>query len=114
LIRRNMNRLTQVMTEIPNIIHGLSRGLDPEVLDTGFGLQQGVPVSFAPQTDALGVILPSNSAAVNALWIPATALGVPVILKPGRDEPWTPWRLIQAMIAAGLPAEAFSLYPTNH
>jgi len=39
---------------------------------------------------------------------------VPVLLKPGREEPWTPWRIIQAFIKAGAPAEAFSLYPTQH
>jgi acyl-CoA reductase-like NAD-dependent aldehyde dehydrogenase len=37
-----------------------------------------------------------------------------VLLKPGRDEPWTPYRLIQAFIAAGCPAEAFGFYPTDH
>jgi acyl-CoA reductase-like NAD-dependent aldehyde dehydrogenase len=39
---------------------------------------------------------------------------VPVLLKPGREEPWTPWRIIQAFIKAGCPPEAFSLYPTQH
>ena len=39
---------------------------------------------------------------------------MPVILKPGREEPWTPWRIIQAFIAAGAPAEAFGFYPTDH
>jgi acyl-CoA reductase-like NAD-dependent aldehyde dehydrogenase len=37
-----------------------------------------------------------------------------VIIKPGREEPWTPFRLIQAFIAAGGPAEAFGFYPTDH
>jgi acyl-CoA reductase-like NAD-dependent aldehyde dehydrogenase len=37
-----------------------------------------------------------------------------VILKPGREEPWTPSRLIQAFIAAGCPPEAFGFYPTDH
>ena len=114
LIRRNMQRLGIVFAEIDVIISGLSRGLNLDVLDHGMGQQNGVPVSFAVQTDSLGVILPSNSPAVNALWIPSLALGVPVVLKPGREEPWTPWRIIQAMIKAGLPAEAFSLYPTSH
>lgn len=114
LIRRNMQRLGIVFAEIDVILRGLSRGLNLEVLDYGFGEQNGVPVSFAVQTDSLGVILPSNSPAVNALWIPAIALWVPVVLKPGREEPWTPWRIIQSMIKAGLPAEAFSLYPTSH
>ena len=58
--------------------------------------------------------MPSNSPAVNSLWLPAIALKIPVILKPGREEPWTPFRLIQAFIAAGCPAEAFGFYPTDH
>jgi acyl-CoA reductase-like NAD-dependent aldehyde dehydrogenase len=58
--------------------------------------------------------MPSNSPAVNSLWLPAVPLKIPVIIKPGRDEPWTPYRLIQAFIAAGCPAEAFGFYPTDH
>jgi acyl-CoA reductase-like NAD-dependent aldehyde dehydrogenase len=37
-----------------------------------------------------------------------------VVLKPGREDPLTPFRLIQAMIAAGFPREAFGFYPTTH
>src|SRR5204863_3542729 len=62
----------------------------------------------------LGLVMPSNSPAVNSLWLPAIALKTPVIIKPGKEEPWTPWRLIQACIAAGAPAEAFGFYPTDH
>jgi acyl-CoA reductase-like NAD-dependent aldehyde dehydrogenase len=58
--------------------------------------------------------MPSNSPAVNSLWLPAIPLKTPVVLKPGRDEPWTPYRLIQAFVAAGVPAEAFGFYPTDH
>jgi acyl-CoA reductase-like NAD-dependent aldehyde dehydrogenase len=39
---------------------------------------------------------------------------IPVVLKPGREDPITPYRLVQAMIAAGFPAEAFGFYPTSH
>ena len=46
--------------------------------------------------------MPSNSPAVNSLWLPAIALKTPVIIKPGQEEPWTPYRLIQAFIAAGV------------
>jgi acyl-CoA reductase-like NAD-dependent aldehyde dehydrogenase len=58
--------------------------------------------------------MPSNSPAVNSLWLPSIALKTPVIIKPGREEPWTPFRLIQAFIAAGVPAEAFGFYATDH
>lgn len=114
LIRMNMQRLHGVFGQVPTIFKGLSRGLPPEILDGGHCLQEGVRLSFVPTTDALGVILPSNSPAVNALWIPALAMKTPVVLKPGREEPWTPWRVIQAFIKAGAPPEAFSFYPAGH
>lgn len=114
LIRMNMKRLGGIFADIETIFRGLSRGLDWEVLDQGYGEQGGAPVSFSATTDELAVILPSNSPAVNALWIPAIAMKVPVLLKPGREEPWTSWRIIQAFIKAGCPPEAFSLYPTQH
>ncbi|MFN3651077.1 MAG: aldehyde dehydrogenase family protein [Armatimonadota bacterium] len=114
LVRRNMGKIHQVFSQMPTVLKGLTRGLDPEVIDSGFGTQAGVPVSYFATTDALGVVLPSNSPGVNSLWMPAVALKVPVVLKPGREEPWTPYRVIQAFIAAGAPPEAFSFYPTDH
>ncbi len=114
LIRMNMKRLGGIFADIGIILRGLTRGMDLDVLDRGYGVQGGAPVSYHCVTDNLAVILPSNSPAVNALWIPAIALGVPVILKPGREEPWTPWRVIQSLIKAGIPREAFGFYPTGH
>ena len=114
LIRMNMERLAGVFNEVPTIFKGLSRGLDPEVLDGGHCQQSGVRVSFTPNAGFLGVVLPSNSPAVNALWAPAIGMKMPVVLKPGREEPWTPWRLIQAFIKVGAPPEAFSFYPADH
>src|SRR5262249_56162571 len=46
--------------------------------------------------------------------ISGVALKLPLILKPGAAEPWTPFRIIQALIRAGAPREAFSFYPTDH
>jgi len=114
LVRRNMGKIYQVFAEMPTILKGLTRGMDLSVIDNGSGEQAGVPVSFFAVTDALGVVLPSNSPGVNSLWMPAIALQVPVVLKPGKDEPWSPWRIVQAFIAAGCPPEAFSFYPTDH
>ncbi len=114
LIRMNLKRLGGIFGQIEDILRGLTRGLDLDVIDQGYGEQGGAPVSYVAAADSLGVILPSNSPAVNALWIPSIALKVPVVLKPGREEPWTPWRVIQAFIKAGCPPEAFSLYATQH
>jgi Aldehyde dehydrogenase family len=114
LVRRNMNRIGTVLSQIETILHGLTRGLDLSILDNGFGELGGIPVSYFAATNSLGVIMPSNSPAVNALWLPAIALKIPVVLKPGREEPFTPWRLIRSFLAAGIPAEAFGFYPTDH
>lgn len=114
LCRRNMGKIYEVFTEMGTILGGLTRGMDMEILDQGYGEQNGSPVSFFPVTKSLGVVLPSNSPGVNSIWMPAVALKIPVVLKPGREEPWTPFRIIQAFIAAGCPPEAFCFYPTSH
>lgn len=114
MARRNAAKIHHVLTEMPSVLRGLMRGLDPAIVDRGSGEQDGVPVSYVAQTDALGVVLPSNSPGVNSLWLPALALGVPLMLKPGSAEPWTPLRIVQACIAAGFPAEAFAYLPTDH
>lgn len=114
LCRKNMQKVAGVMRDIRIVLKGLMRGMDPAVLDDGLGMHDGVPVWYVPNTEALGAVLPSNSPGVHSLWVPAIALKTPVILKPGREEPWTPMRIARAMIAAGIPEEAFSLYPTDH
>ena len=114
LVRRNMRKIASVLTEMPTVLGGLTRGLDLSVLDAGHGTHDGHAISFYPRTQALGVVLPSNSPGVHSLWVPAIPLKIPLVLKPGSAEPWTPYRLIQAFIKAGVPAEAFSYYPTDH
>ena len=114
MVRRNMEKIHLALTKMQMVLNGLSRGLDLSILDSGSGEQFGTRLSYFPTTRALGLVMPSNSPAVNSLWLPAIALKTPVIIKPGKEEPWTPYRLIQAFIAAGAPAEAFGFYPTDH
>ena len=114
MVRRNMEKIHHALTHMRTVLNGLTRGLPLEVIDRGYGEQNGAAVSYYPTTNALGLVMPSNSPAVNSLWLPAIALKTPVIIKPGRDEPWTPYRLIQAFIAGGAPREAFGFYPTDH
>lgn len=114
MVRRNMEKIHYALTHLDTILNGLTRGLDLRILDTGHGEQNGTKLSYFPTSQALGLVMPSNSPAVNSLWLPAIALKTPVVIKPGKDEPWTPYRLIQAFLAAGAPAEAFGFYPTDH
>jgi acyl-CoA reductase-like NAD-dependent aldehyde dehydrogenase len=114
LARRNMGKIRGVLAEAGNVLNGLTRHIDWQVLDRGFGELEGQALSFYPRTDSLGVVLPSNSPGVHSLWIPAVPLKIPLVLKPGSAEPWSPYRIIQAFIRAGAPREAFSFYPTDH
>lgn len=114
LVRKNMKKIHGVMAEIDSVLSGLTRGLDLKILDAGFGVHEGHAVSFFPRTQSLGVILPSNSPGVHSLWAPSIAMKIALVLKPGSSEPWSPYRILQAMIKAGVPKEAFSYYPTDH
>jgi hypothetical protein len=110
MVRRNMAKIHAALANMPAILNGLTRRLDLSVLDKGYGER----LCFYPASQSLGLVMPSNSPAVNSLWLPAIPLKIPVVIKPGREEPWTPFRLIQAFIAAGCPAEAFGFYPADH
>jgi acyl-CoA reductase-like NAD-dependent aldehyde dehydrogenase len=114
LVRRNMSKIAGVMTEMRTVLRGLTRGLDLSLLDAGYGEHEGHALSFYPRTQSLGVVLPSNSPGVHSLWVPAIALKIPLVLKPGSAEPWSPFRLAQAFMKAGCPPEAFSYYPADH
>jgi acyl-CoA reductase-like NAD-dependent aldehyde dehydrogenase len=110
LVRHNMDKVRGVMAEMENVLRGLTRGVPLEVLDRG----HAAGLSFFPRANTLGVVLPNNSPGVHALWIPAIALKTALVLKPGSAEPWTPYRVIQALIKAGAPPEAFHFYPSDH
>lgn len=114
LARKNMLKIRSMLAEMRNVLNGLTRNLAWEVLDRGFGEIDGHALSFFPRGNSLGVVLPNNSPGVHSLWIPAFALRIPLVLKPGSSEPWTPCRIIQALISAGAPSEVFSFYPADH
>ena len=114
LCQQNMGKIHGVLDNIETVLDGLTRGLDLQILDTGWDVQNERTLSYVCETDALGAVLPSNSPGVHSLWIPAVALKVPLVLKPGREEPWTPYRIAQAFMEAGAPPEAFSFYPTDY
>lgn len=113
-VRRNMAKVHGVLSRVDEVLHGLTRGLDLSVLDEGIAETDGRLLSFFPRADALGVVLPSNSPGVHSLWAPSTVLKMPLVLKPGSAEPWTPLRIVQAWIEAGAPADAFAYYPADH
>ena len=114
LVRRNMEKIRGVLSGMETILAGLTRNLDLDILEKGVGEAGGHALSFIPRSPTLGIVLPSNSPGVHALWVPTIALRTALVLKPGSAEPWTPYRLIQSFIKAGAPPEAFGFYPADH
>jgi acyl-CoA reductase-like NAD-dependent aldehyde dehydrogenase len=111
MCRANMKKNAFVLAEMRNILTSLTRGLSFNILTSGHGEERGVPVSFQAQSPVLGVVLPSNSPGVHTLWLPIVPLQVGLVLKPGPQEPWTPYRVAAAFSEAGIPREAISIYP---
>ena len=112
MCRANMAKNSFVLKNMEKILDCLTRGLPLGILTDGYGEEgRGVTVSYQAQSPVLAAVLPSNSPGVHTLWLPAIALQLGLVLKPGPQEPWTPYRIFAAFTEAGVPREAFALYP---
>lgn len=108
----NMQKNHFVLSHMDQVLDCLTRGLDLNILTNGYGVEQrGVVVSYQAQSPVLGLVLPSNSPGVHTLWLPVIPMQVGLVLKPGPQEPWTPYRMAAAFTEAGIPPEAISIYP---
>jgi len=111
----NMGKSAYVMKNMGKVLDALTRGLPLDVFSNGYGEEgRGIKISYQATTNACGWVLPSNSPGVHTLWLPVIPLQIGLVLKPGSSEPWTPYRMFEAMVKAGIPREAFCLYPGPH
>ena len=111
MCRANMKKNAFVLSRMRDILTSLTRGLDFDVLTKGYAEERGVPISYQAQTPVLGLVLPSNSPGVHTLWLPVVPMQIGLVLKPGPQEPWTPYRMAGAFFEVGIPREAVSIYP---
>ena len=112
MVELGMSKNAFVLNNMERILDSLTRGLPLDILSAGWGKEaRGIPVSYQVQTPVLGAVLPSNSPGVHTLWLPVVPLQIGLVLKPGPQEPWTPYRMFAAYEAAGIPREVWSLYP---
>src|SRR5882672_7039051 len=108
----NMAKNHFVLSNMDRILDCLTRGLDLEILSRGYGMEsRGVIVSYQTQSPVLALVLPSNSPGAHTLWLPVIPMQIGLVLKPGPQEPWTPYRMAAAFFEAGVPREAISIYP---
>jgi acyl-CoA reductase-like NAD-dependent aldehyde dehydrogenase len=90
MCRANMSKNHFVLSNMDKILDCLTRGLDLEILTRGYGME---------------------SRGVHTLWMPVIPMQIGLVLKPGPQEPWTPYRMAAAFFQAGVPREAISIYP---
>jgi acyl-CoA reductase-like NAD-dependent aldehyde dehydrogenase len=64
--------------------------------------------------DVFAVHASGNHPGTHSLWPEALALGYRVAVRPSRREPFTPYRLISALRAAGFADDQVVLLPTDH
>jgi len=112
MCKANMAKNHFVLSNMDRILDCLTRGLPLEILTRGYGDEgRGVIVSYQAQSPVLGLVLPSNSPGVHTLWLPVIPMQIGLVLKPGPQEPWTPYRMAAAFFEAGVPRDAISIYP---
>jgi acyl-CoA reductase-like NAD-dependent aldehyde dehydrogenase len=111
MCKGNMSKNHFVLSNMDKILDALTRGLDLNILTRGWNRACGVMVSYQAQAPVLGLVLPSNSPGVHTLWLPVIPMQIGLLLKPGPQEPWTPYRMVAAFLEAGVPKEAVAIYP---
>ena len=112
MCRANMKKNGFVLAEMRTILDVADpRAVASTCSSAGHGEERGVPISYQVQSPVVGLVLPSNSPGVHTLWLPIIPLQIGLVLKPGPQEPWTPYRMAEAFFQAGIPREAISLYP---
>jgi acyl-CoA reductase-like NAD-dependent aldehyde dehydrogenase len=112
MCKANMKKNHFVLHHMDQMLDALTRGLDLSTLSRGYGMEsRGVPISYQVQSPVAAMVLPSNSPGVHTLWLPVIPMQIGLVLKPGPQEPWTPYRMYAAMTEAGIPGEAMSVYP---
>ncbi|MFJ8077205.1 aldehyde dehydrogenase family protein [Streptomyces sp. NPDC096176] len=93
-------------------IEELPRTTAAELPPTGFG--QGFETHWVPRGRVFAAVMASNHPVPNVSWVQALFHGYSVLVKPGSRDPFTPRRLLSALLAAGLPPTKAAFLPCSH
>ncbi|GAA2980077.1 acyl-CoA reductase-like NAD-dependent aldehyde dehydrogenase [Streptomyces sp. KhCrAH-43] len=74
----------------------------------------GTTARWVRRGQVLSVIAPSNHPGTHGAWLQAIAMGYRVAVRPGGRDPFTPLRLVHALLTAGLHPDRVSLLPGGH
>lgn len=85
-----------------------------KVFDSHIYRAGGVSVGLVPRGRNVGFVMPGNHPSTHFLWLSALAMKIPVVLRPSEDDLFTPYRLVTALLEAGLPEDAITFVPGTH
>ncbi|WP_137994288.1 aldehyde dehydrogenase family protein [Streptomyces vilmorinianum] len=83
-----------------------------ELPGTRFG--EGFGTRWVPRGRVFAAVMASNHPVPNVSWVQALFHGYSVLVKPGSRDPFTPRRLIAALLAAGLEPAKVAFLPCAH
>ncbi len=109
-----LQRVKQNFSTIQNILAFQAVDGEVEAYSKGYVNHNSKPLGWVPIGRNLLVVTPSNHPAVNLLWAIGLAMGYPITIRPSLDDPFTPLRILSALLKAGMPEKYISFYPTPH
>lgn len=69
---------------------------------------------WTPRGRVLALEAPGNHPGPHAEWMVALGLGYKLVIRPSRRDPYTPRRLVRALLAGGVDPSYLALLPTQH
>ncbi|MEU5405983.1 aldehyde dehydrogenase family protein [Nocardia asteroides] len=112
VVRQSVEWVAEVLRAQPDTMAlAMPRGAVAEWSDARTGDGAGV---WVRKGDVFAVHAAGNTPAVHGLWPEALALGYKVVVRPSAREPFTAFRLVSALRAAGFPPEIVTLLPTDY
>ncbi|MFB7720073.1 aldehyde dehydrogenase family protein [Nocardia sp. NPDC056100] len=84
-----------------------------ELAPQHYGPDRRVTVSVHRRGELVCVLSPANHPGVHVVLFELVALGYKIIVRPSRRDPFTPARIVRALIDAGLSEDTIALLPTT-
>ncbi|MEV6058940.1 aldehyde dehydrogenase family protein [Nocardia asteroides] len=112
VVRQSVEWVAEVLRAQPDTMAlAMPRGAVAEWSDARTGDGAGV---WVRKGEVFAVHAAGNTPAVHGLWPEALALGYKVVVRPSAREPFTAFRLVSALRAAGFPPQIVTLLPTDY
>jgi acyl-CoA reductase-like NAD-dependent aldehyde dehydrogenase len=102
----------QAVADLVAEIKALPGTTAAELPATSFGT--GFRTRWVPRGRVFMGVMASNHPVPNVSWVQALFHGYSVLIRPGSRDPFTPKRLIAALLAAGVPATKIAFVPCSH